>query len=134
MGGGMPLFTNYLEEEFSETHMQPVVYLCVRTGSKWGVPPDRHTTLPQDVVVLDGYAGPWTPLPRFYRGAGPGHSGFPLRGHVSYDTYSAGPEILGATLRPLSRPGAVSFQISTRSPRPPTCPQDPPGFPHNGRR
>jgi hypothetical protein len=34
IGGELPLFTSCLEEVFSETRMQPVVSLCVRTGPK----------------------------------------------------------------------------------------------------
>jgi hypothetical protein len=42
--------------------MQPVVYLCVRTGPKHRTLPYRHTTLPQDVVILNEHAGLRTTL------------------------------------------------------------------------
>jgi hypothetical protein len=53
----LPLFMSCREEEFSETRLQVIERLCAK-GSK--TPRSRSLKLrmlPQDVVVLDGYAG-----------------------------------------------------------------------------
>jgi hypothetical protein len=48
----LPLFTSCLEVKFSETRMQPLVSLFVRTGAMGGFESDKHRAQPQDVVVL----------------------------------------------------------------------------------
>jgi hypothetical protein len=52
----VPLFTNCLEEAFSETYIPNRETLSSATGAKRGLASDRHRMQPQDVVVLDTYA------------------------------------------------------------------------------
>jgi hypothetical protein len=54
---GESLFTSCREEEFSETHLQYFEMLCAAASKTYYLQPYRHTTIPQDVVVLDEYAG-----------------------------------------------------------------------------
>jgi hypothetical protein len=55
--GLLGLFGQFLEEAFSETHIQLVASLSNRTGAKRGFESDRLRMQPQDVVVSDKYAG-----------------------------------------------------------------------------
>ena len=52
---GLPLFTNYREEVFSETHMQLIETLCAKAPETIQLASYRCITLPEDLVVLDGY-------------------------------------------------------------------------------
>jgi hypothetical protein len=49
-------FQTVSEDVFSETHLQVIERLCTQASKTPRFSPYRHTTLPQDVVGLDGYA------------------------------------------------------------------------------
>jgi hypothetical protein len=51
-----PYSPSCLEEVFSETHLQVIERLCTQASKTPCLSPYRHTTLPQDVVALNGYA------------------------------------------------------------------------------
>jgi hypothetical protein len=57
-----------VEEVFSETRMRKLESLRTEPVETVAYAPYRHTTLPQDVVGVNGYAGSRLPLPRSARG------------------------------------------------------------------
>ena len=61
-------FQTVSEEEFSETRLQIIERLCAEASNTPRFPSYRHRMLPQDVVVLDGYAGRRLARPRSHRG------------------------------------------------------------------
>jgi hypothetical protein len=60
----LPYSLDCLEGKFSETRFRHRATLCTGEEQEPDLPPDRHGVLPQDVVVLDKYAGVSLPPPR----------------------------------------------------------------------